>query len=270
MITLNKKRPRGAVCAMVVGLLAGCSGGGGGGGNNTQPAATPSTLTPGNTLAVTSANRLVSFNQATPGTATALAITGLRAGENIVGMDLRPGGTPAGQMIAIGSMGGVYTVDPTSAAATLKTTMTAGPGSTFTALSGTRISIDTNTLVDQLRIVTDSGQNLRVMVDTGATFMDTPLTVGGIGAIGITEVGYTNNFASACRVTVYYLDTTADRLMTSVNASAGVLTPVGGLTVNAAAMAGFDIVTGSDGSQTAIAALTVGTTTGLYLSLIHI
>lgn len=264
MITLSKKRPQGAVCAMVVSLLAGCSGGGGGGGNNAPPPSSPTTLPPGDTLAVTSANRLVSFNRATPTTASAIAITGLRAGENIVGMDLRPGGTPAGQLIAIGSMGGVYSVDPSSGMATMKSTMTAGPGSSFSGLMGTRVSIDTNNLVDQLRVVSDSGQNLRVMVDTGATFTDTPMTIGGTGAIGVTEVAYTNNFASACRTTVYYLDTTADRLLTSVSASGGVLTAVGGLQVNAAAMAGFDIVTGTDGTQNAIAALTVGTTTSLY------
>ncbi len=59
-----------------------------------------------------------------------------------------------------------------------------------------------NNVVDQLRIVTNSGQNLRVNVDTGATFTDTTLTVAVRCAVGVTEVAYTNNFSSACRTTV--------------------------------------------------------------------
>ena len=46
-----------------------------------------------------------------------------------------------------------------------------------------------------------SGQNLRVNMDTGATFTDTPLTVAGLRNIGVVEVAYTNNFSSACRTT---------------------------------------------------------------------
>src|SRR5688572_23808623 len=81
--------------------LMGCGGGGGGGGAN--PPSTPPPpqggFVRGDTFAVTSANRLVSFNSTTPGTSSAAAITGLRANETLVGFDLRPGGTPAGQLI---------------------------------------------------------------------------------------------------------------------------------------------------------------------------
>lgn len=220
----------------------------------------------GDTFAVTSSNRLLSFNSATPGTSSAVAITGLRANENIVGFDLRPGGSPAGQLIALGNQGGIYTVDPNSGTATLKSSMVADPSDTtdpYTALSGTRISIDVNNVVDQLRIVSNSGQNLRVNMDTGATFTDTTLTLAGLRNIGVVEVAYTNNFPSACRTTVYYIDTTDDRLLTSANASGGVLTTVGPLTVNAG-IAGFDIATAADGTQSAIAALSVANVTSLY------
>ncbi len=222
----------------------------------------------GDTFAITSLNRLVSFNSATPANSSTAPITGLRSGENIVAFDLRPGGTPAGQMIALTNQGGLYTIDPNSATATLKSTLTADPSDLsdpYTSLGGTRQSIDVNNVADALRIVSNTGQNLRVNMDTGATFTDTALTVGGsIGAIGITEVAYTNNFTTACRTTPYYIDTTADRLMISANASGGVLTPVGGLTVDAAAMAGFDIFTNPDGTNSAVAALTVAGTTSLY------
>lgn len=244
--------------------LLGCSSGGG---DDPAPAPMPSGgLVQGDTFAVTSSNRLLSFNSATPGNTSAVAIAGLRANENIVGFDLRPGGTPAGQLIALGSQGGIYTVDPNSGTATLKTSMAADPSDTtdpYTALSGTRMSIDVNNVVDQLRIVSNSGQNLRVNMDTGATFTDTTLSIAGLRSIGVVEVAYTNNFSSACRTTVYYIDTTDDRLLTSANASGGVLTTVGPLTVNAG-IAGFDIATAADGTQSAIAALSVGNVTSLY------
>ena len=250
---------------VISGILAGC--GGGGGNNNNNPPNTPPAQLTGDTFAVTSSNRLVSFSSTNPSNSSAVNITGLAAGETILAMDLRPGGTPAGQMYAITSAARVYTIDPSSGTATLKATMMADPSDTsmpFTTLQGTSVSIDVNNLVDQLRVVTNTGQNLRVMLDTGATFSDTPMTVAGNPATGVTEVGYTNNFAAACRTTVFYLDTTADRLMTSVNASAGMLTPVGPLTVDATAAAGFDISTNADGSNTLFAALTVNGTVSLY------
>ena len=260
-----RKNPLFPTAVLFTGLLAGCSGGDDAP-NVTTPPAT-GTGTAGDTFAITSSNRLLSFSRTSPSTGTATAVTGLNANETLLGIDLRVAGTPAGQLIAIGSTGGIYTIDPNSGAATLKATMTADPADTtnpFTALSGTRVSIDFNNVVDQLRVVSNTGQNLRVNVDTGNTSTDTPLTVGGVSTVGVTEVTYTNNFASTCRNTVYYLDTTNDRLMTSVNAVNGVLTAVGNLTVDAGAQSGFDIATATDGSNSAFAVLTVNNTTSLY------
>ena len=258
-----------ALSLMVSSILAGCGGGGGGGNNNTPPPAgnaPPATLS-GDTFAVTNANRLVSFNAATPNTATAVNVTGLANGETILAVDRRPGGTTPGQIYAVTSQFNVYTIDPSSGAATMKAKMSADPTDTtmpFQNFTGTRISIDVNNFVDQLRVIGNDGQNLRVMMDTGNTFSDTPMTIMGNQTNGISEVAYTNNFAAACRNTVYYIDTSGDRLMTSVNASAGILTAVGPLGFDAQAIAGFDISTGTDGSQTAYAALSVMGTVSLY------
>ncbi len=43
-------------------------------------------------------------------------------------------------------------------------------------LSGTEFGIDFNPLADRLRVVSDTGQNLRIDVDSGATITDTALT----------------------------------------------------------------------------------------------
>ena len=259
-----------ALSLMVSSILAGCGGGGGNNNNNMNPPQgnnPPPALT-GDTVAVTNANRLVSFNAATPNTgAAAVNITGLQNGENILAIDRRPGGTTPGQIYAVTSMFNVYTIDPSSGAATLKVKMSADPSDTtmpFQKFTGTRISIDVNNFVDQLRVIGNDGQNLRVMMDTGATFSDTQMTINGVQTNGVSEVAYTNNFSATCRNTVYYIDTTGDRLLTSANASAGMLTPVGPLGIDAQAIAGFDISTGTDGSNTAYAALSVMGTVSLY------
>jgi hypothetical protein len=257
-----------ALYLAISGILAGCGGGGGGGGNNPPAGNNPPVTLTGDTFAVTSANRLVSFNAATPNTgAAAVAVTGLANGENIIAIDRRPGGTTPGQIYALTSQSALYTIDPSSGAATLKSRMVADPSDTtapFTGFTGTRISIDVNNFVDQLRVIGNDGQNLRVMMDTGATFSDTPMTIMGTAPNGISEVGYTNNFANACRNTVFYIDSSNDRLMTSANASIGILTPVGNLGVDAQAISGLDISTNPDGSNTAFAALSVMGTASLY------
>jgi trimeric autotransporter adhesin len=256
-----------ALSLMVSGILAGCSSGGGGNNNNNPPAGNnPPPMLTGDTFGVTNANRLVSFSSATPSNSAAVAITGLANGENILAVDRRPGGTTPGQIYAITDQFNVYTIDPSSGAASLKSRMTAAMGddNPFTRFTGTRISIDVNNFVDQLRVIGNDGQNLRVMLDTGQTFSDANMTVGGNAPTGISEVAYTNNFAAACRNTVFYIDTSTDSLMTSVNASAGILTRVGPLGFDAQAIAGFDISTNPDGSNTAFAALSVMGTTSLY------
>jgi trimeric autotransporter adhesin len=255
-----------ALSLVVSGILAGCSGGGGNNNNNPPTGNNPPPMLTGDTFGVTNANRLVSFSSATPSNSAAVAITGLANGENILAVDRRPGGTTPGQIYAITDQFNVYTIDPSSGAASLKSRMTAAMGddNPFTRFTGTRISIDVNNFVDQLRVIGNDGQNLRVMLDTGQTFSDANMTIGGNAPTGVSEVAYTNNFAAACRNTVFYIDTSTDSLMTSVNASAGILTRVGPLGFDAQAIAGFDILTNADGSQTAFAALSVMGTTSLY------
>jgi len=219
------------------------------------------------TLALISGNQLVSFNRNSLSIRTTLNITGLTGGESIVGIDMRAGGTPAGQLYGLSSAGRVYTIDAGTGAATLKSTLAADAADTtdrFTALSGMRFGVDVNTVPDRLRVVSDTGQDLRINVDTGATTTDGALTLSGAAVSGVTEVAYTNNFAAACRTTLYYLDTTADRLLTTSDPNNGILTVVGALGVDASAASGFDISTGNDGSNTAYATLTVGGRTGLY------
>jgi hypothetical protein len=147
--------------------------------------------------------------------------------------------------------------DATTGAATLKSTLTADPADTsspYTGLSGTSFGIDFNPVVDRLRIVSDSGQNLRVNVDNGAVTTDGGLNVGGTLRTGVVEAGYTNSFGATCRTTLFYVDATTDKLLTTSDPNNGVVTEVGALGVNASVASGFKISTASDGTNTATAA----------------
>src|SRR4029453_7128246 len=92
-------------------------------------AAASTTTTPaqaaGSVLAVTETNKLISFNNATPQKlCTSTAIGGLQAGENVLGIDTRPAD---GAVYALGSTGRIYTIDANTAAATVKSTLSADP-----------------------------------------------------------------------------------------------------------------------------------------------
>jgi hypothetical protein len=223
--------------------------------------------TPGNTFALTSAGRLVSFDRASPMMASAFNVTGLQSGETLVGIDIRPGGTTAGEIYGLSNMGRLYTINKSTGAATLKSTLSADPTDTtnpFTALSGTNFGIDFNPVVDRLRVVSDTGQNLRINVDSGAVITDGPLNVGGTTRTGVVEAGYTNDFAATCRTTLFYIDASADKLLTTTDPNNGVVTEVGSLGVDASVASGFEISTASDGTNTATVAFQVGGAENIY------
>jgi hypothetical protein len=263
---MRSRRP--AVAAVLLTLvLAGCS-------NNDdpptpapmQPAPTPAP-TPGDTFGLTSANRIVTFNRAAPAVRTAVAITGLQSGEQVLGIDVRPGGMPAGELYALGSTGRVYTINVTSGAATQKSQLAADSADAtnpFTALDGTDFGVDFNPVVDRLRVVSNTGQNLRINVDSGATFTDDALNSAGATRTGITATAYTNSFAAACRTTLFYIDTATDSLLTTTDPNAGTLTELGSLGVNADASSSYEIITAADGTNSAIAVITVRGATTLY------
>lgn len=206
--------------------------------------------------AISNGTTLVGFDSATPGTITGMrTITGLQAGETIVGLDLRPVGN---QLMAVGSSSRVYTISTDTGGASA----VAGP---FTpALSGTAFGVDFNPTVDRIRFISDTGQNGRLNPDTGATAgTDTPLSGGGGSAVA---AAYTNNFVGAATTTLYVIDSANDSLYIqgglngTPSPNTGVLTLVGPLGVDTSAVAGFDII----GAGTAFAALSTQTGSGLY------
>ena len=245
-----------ALTSLSIGLVA-C------GNNGLNPSSSPSAA--GDTIALTSNNRIVSFNQASPSILGAAAVTGLQTNESLLGIDIRPAD---GVVYALGSTGRIYVINISTGVAIPKSTLAADKTDAtapFTALSGTNFGVDFNPVVDRMRVVSDTGQNLRINVDTGAVITDTNLSGPGAATrMGIVEAGYTNSFSAACRTTLFFIDTTTNRLVVTNDPNNGTTSDVGNLGVVASAVAGFEVMTAGSGTNTAIAALTIGTTPTIY------
>ena len=219
--------------------------------------------------ALTSGNRLITFDSAAPGTATdTVTITGLQAGETLVGIDFRPA---TGSLYAFGNTGRIYSINADTGEATLSSTTAADAGDStapFTAVTGTNFGVDFNPVPDRLRVTSDQDQNLRINVATGATTTDGTLAYrAGDANAGanpsIVGVAYVNSFAGAQATTLYDIDSELDILAIQNPPNEGTLVTVGPLGVNTTGRVGFD-VSGTTG--VAYASLTDSTTglTSLY------
>jgi hypothetical protein len=208
-------------------------------------------------VGLTTANQLVRFNSDSANTTVTAptSITGLAAGEVILGIDFRPAtalGT-TGTLYGLGSTSNLYTINQTTGAATLV-------GPLGVALAGADFGFDFNPTIDRIRVISNTGQNLSVDPNTGTATVQTPLNPG---TPSVTAAAYTNSVAAATTTTLNVIDTANDTLNIQNPAASGTLTQVGPLGVNANGINGFDI---SPVTNTAVAALQVGasTTSGLY------
>ncbi len=238
-----------------------------GGGDNdevgviTPPPTTLPVLTAGDVFVLTASNKLISFDRASPGTVrTTAAITGLQSGENLLGIDFRPAD---GQLYAVSSTGRIYVINGGTGAATLKATLAADATDAtapFTALAGTAFGVDFNPVADRLRIVSNTGQSLRINVDTGATTTDGNIN-GGAANTAITAAAYTNSFAGTASTTLFVIDAANSTLYTQNPPNNGTLASPVPLGVTATAVTGFDI---DARTNTGYAIMTVGGVRNLY------
>lgn len=214
-----------------------------------SPATGTLTITePSVAYALTTDNKIGTFALSSPGTFTStMAVTGLTAGEDLVGIDVRPA---TGKLYAVGSLSNLYTVDPASGAATLVAGLS-------TPLSGAAFGVDFNPVPDRLRIVSDTGQNLRANPDTGAVTVDSALNGAATGAVG---AGYTNSFAGSAATTLFDVDAASDTLYTQNPPNNGTLVAVGALGVDVSVGSDLDVTAGNS----AFGAFTVGGVPALY------
>ena len=204
-------------------------------------------------IGLTSNNELVSFESGKPNQSTSLVpITGLMTGESVIGIDFRPsdlgtnGVSDIGKLYGVTSASRLYVINPV-------TGVVSNPVMLSVALNGTSFGVGFNPVVDRLRIHSNTNQNLRINVETGATIVDAPLaySAGDVNFgknADVTATGYTNNDANRATGTeLYAIDVAQDVLVEFGAASAtsgpnsGRLVTVGALGVDAGLLAGFDI-----------------------------
>ncbi|MEO7523389.1 MAG: DUF4394 domain-containing protein [Ferruginibacter sp.] len=155
-------------------------------------------------------------------------LTGLAVGESVAGIDFRP---LNGQLYALGSNSNIYTVNTASGALTLVSALS-------TALNGTNFGFDFNPLVDRIRIVSNTGQNLRYNP------IDFSVTVDGSlnpGSLSISAAAYSNNFAGTTSTILYGIDSLSSQLVQVNPPNNGTIVPIGNLGVTVSGVNGFDI-----------------------------
>ena len=190
-------------------------------------------------------NKLVLFTSSDPGSVEVIKITGLPKGEALLGIDRRPA---TGQLYALGKTSRLYTINTETGAATVIGTAPFTP-----ALSGTRFAFDFNPVVDRIRIISNTGQNLRAHPDTGviaATDVNLAYAEGDAGFGTTPDVagsGYTNSVSpTPLTTTLYNIDAARDTLVIQNPPNNGTLNTVGALGLNVTNNIGFDIA-GSNG-----------------------
>ncbi|MCW1885390.1 DUF4394 domain-containing protein [Luteolibacter flavescens] len=194
---------------------------------------------------VSGTNVLVMFPSDDPFDVTKVKIKGLQKREKILAIDIRPFN---GQLYALGSTSRLYTINWETGAATQ-----VGTGPFTTLLNGRFFAFDFNPTVDRIRVMSDTGQNLRLHPDTAAVAgIDASLAYvaddPNFAAVpNVTACAYTNNDNDPeTGTTLYSIDTNLDILVRQDNPNAGGLATQGPLGVDATEVSSFDIA-GSNG-----------------------
>jgi uncharacterized protein DUF4394 len=196
------------------------------------PAASAETV-----FGVTDSNHLVTFDSQPTTLLSDRAITGLPGTDRILAIDVRPATL---QIYGISDADRLYRIDASTGAAT-------AIGDPLT-LGGNQVGIDFNPIVDRIRVVTDSGQNLRVNPTDGSVITDSGLN----GNPTIANVAYTNNgpasstFPNAPTTQLFDIDTADDALKEQDPPNNGTLMPKGPLGVDVGGPVGFDVSTTSE------------------------
>ena len=190
---------------------------------------------------------LVAFSATAPGTFTStLPITGLTAGQTLVGLDARPN---TGQLFALGynptgTQTQLYILNPATGALT-----TVGAALTTLNLGTTtnRIGFDFNPTVDRIRVTGSNNTNYRLNPNNGAlAFTDGNLAyatgdanAGQTPVIG--SVAYANSFIGATTTVLYDIDEAKSLYATQNPPNDGVLNSRSTLTVSTATALATDL-----------------------------
>jgi hypothetical protein len=199
-----------------------------------------------NAVGLTTDGRLVRFSTDTPGRTRNIGQVqkGLSGDQSLIGIDYR---VQDGKLYGVGNNGGIYTLSTADASAAKVAQLTVG-------LVGTVFGVDFNPAANRLRVISNTGQNLRHNIDdatatapplAGMTQNDGTLTIppATTPAAAVTGAAYTNNDldANTTTTTLFDIDTMNDTVVVQSPANNGLLAPTGKLQVDAGTGVGFDI-----------------------------
>jgi hypothetical protein len=235
-------------------------------------------------VAVTASHELITFNAGQPDRILERRpVTGLVAGERLVGIDFR---VARGVLYALSQAGRLYTLDiPTGA---LKPV---GAAPAVLALNGAAFGFDFNPAADRIRVVSNTGQNLRLHPDTGAAVDGDPAVDGvqpdpalryaasdanASRAPDIAGAAYTYNTQDSKLTTNYAIDRALGALVMQgsregaapvVSPNTGQLRTVGALGLGPLTDVAFDI---ADAGNTALIAVRTPTDNQTRLHLVDL
>ncbi|MDS4071774.1 MAG: DUF4394 domain-containing protein [Defluviicoccus sp.] len=221
--------------------------------------------------------RLINFRVVVPQLSREIGkLTGFQGGDTaLIGMDFR---VQDGRLYGVGNSGGIYTIDTNSAVLTLISRLTV-------PLAGTSWGVDFNPAANALRIISDSGQNLRHPFSgpqANVTQTDDPLdyppatpvntpgpTANAQNNAALTGAAYTNNDLDPnTGTTLFDIDAIRNQVVIQSPPNNGSLVPTGSLTVDPGTPVGFDIYTkvqnGKAVGNSGFASLVVDGVPGLY------
>jgi cysteine-rich repeat protein len=186
-----------------------------------------------------------------------VTLTGIAAGDTLVGIDRRP---VNGLLYALGhnaTEGTVrlYVISSESAIATplgAAARFVASDGTTADNVTGTKFGFDFNPGGDRIRVVTDTGMNFRINPNTGGLVDADTGGAAGVQAdpdvngptTRLDECAYTNNSVEQELTTLYTLNQAADQLYIQNPPNDGTQTVIQTLPTPFEAITGFDIAAG--------------------------
>jgi Domain of unknown function (DUF4394) len=216
-------------------------------------------------FALTDGDALISVRACDGGAARfAGTVSGLTGSDTtLVGIDFR---VQDGLLYGVGNAGGIYTLDTTTAAATKVSQLSV-------ALDGTLFGVDFNPAANALRIVSNTGQNLRhpfATPEPRTTLVDLALNyTAGTPVSGVVSAAYTNNdLDTKTGTTLFNIDGNLKQVVLQAPPNNGTLAATGQLGVSPVGAVGFDILSvfGPAGvrNNLGFASMTVDSTSALY------
>ncbi|QIL74562.1 DUF4394 domain-containing protein [Hymenobacter sp. HDW8] len=177
--------------------------------------------------------KLDAYSTANPSTPIgSVTITGLQAGETLLAIDFRPA---TGQLYGVSTMSRIFVINQNTGRA-----HAIGTGPFNPTVQGNLVGFDFNPTVDRIRLITSTGQNLRLNPETG-TVANTDGSINGAAGAMLTGAAYTNNTAGASTTALYAINTQNQQLYLVNPPNDGTVVPVGDLNLNISGDGGFDI-----------------------------